>query len=163
MIAMPVLQLVERPGPSGYVLDVVEAQTTAASEEPTSERELLPLSAGSSSLLYLAAFAPTIGLRAVRVHVADRSGRPTGESGSSLEDALLILVREGEAEDAVATLNEFPQLYVERIGLENPQTRAVVTCTRHGLISLQGPAVEETTNFVAALLQGFSRVLGFTD
>jgi hypothetical protein len=151
---MPVLQLVERPEHSGYVLDVVEAPTGPVAPLGV---EALPMSAGSRELLNLAAAAPTLGLYAVRVQVADLSGRPTGPEVDELEEELLALARSGLADLAARALSQTPNLHVDRIALEDPETHATVTCSRHGMISIQGPAVEQRDSFVTALLVGFER------
>jgi hypothetical protein len=156
---MSVLQLVERPGPTGYVLDVVDAPVLPAAE-PVGEAQ--PISAGSSQLLDLASAAPSIGLRVISIHLTDRSGRPTTEAGHALEEALLSLVRRSEKVEATSILAGTAQFYVDRVSFEDPETRAVVYCTRHGLISVQGPAVEQSSKFINALLAGFRRVLGFS-
>ena len=161
---MPVMQLVERPGPTGFVLDVVDAPPPAYGSAPrsaTPDDQAFPLSAGSEQLLDLAVLAPAVGLRTMEVHLADRSGRPASDHGHELEGHLLTLVRNHNLPEATSLLSNTNQYHVDRVTFEDPETHSVVSCSRRGVISVQGPAVEHTARFVDALLAGFRRVLGF--
>lgn len=153
------LQLVERPAHGEYVLDFVQADTPDQLRAFTQARGgPQPLSAGSDDLLYLAVVAPSVELRTMRVELADRSGREAAEEAAALEDVLLDLVRRFELDAASAVLRTTPTLYVERVVLEDPSTRAVVACNRDGIITIQGPAAERRAHFTIALLAAFRRV-----
>jgi hypothetical protein len=153
---MPVLQLVERsgPGPQEFALDLVDLPFP----RPVVAGEW-PIGMGSSELLFLAAIAPTVGLRAVRVDLGTRTGGSGGSEADALQDVLLELLRDGRLETARTVLEENSRLYVDRVALEEPETRAVVTCNRQGAVSVQGPAVERESYFVAALLIALRNVL----